>query len=300
MAFTANDVKQLREMTGCGMMDCKKALTESDGDMEKATVYLREKGLAAAEKKAGRIAAEGLVYSVVDGKKGAIIEINSETDFVSKNEGFRDFVSACAETVIANKPADLDALMECKVGEITVAELLREKILTIGENIKIRRFRYFEGVLVAYIHGGGTHAVMVKFDTSDETAEKPEFVAFAKDIAMQIAAANPEYLNKEQVSAETIEAEKEILVQQAINEGKPANIAEKMVQGRIGKFYKEHCLLDQPFVKNDELSVAQYVAETAKALGSSIAVVDFCRYEKGEGLEKRCEDFAAEVAGMQK
>lgn len=300
MAFTANDVKQLREMTGCGMMDCKKALAESDGDMEKATVYLREKGLAAAEKKAGRIAAEGLVYSIVDGNKGVIIEVNSETDFVSKNEGFREFVNTCAETVIANKPADVDALMDCKAGEITIAELLREKILTIGENIKLRRFRYFEGALVSYIHGGGTHAVMVKFDTSADIAAKPEFAAFGKDIAMQIAASNPEYLNKEQVSAETIAAEKEILVQQAINEGKPANIAEKMVQGRIGKFYKEHCLLDQPFVKNDEINVAQYVENTAKELGGSIAVVDFCRYEKGEGLEKRNDDFAAEVAGMQK
>lgn len=300
MAFTASDVKTLREMTGCGMMDCKKALTEANGDMEKATAFLREKGLAAAEKKAGRIAAEGLVLAVVEGNKGVIIEVNSETDFVAKNEGFKDFVALCAKTVMEQRPADVDALLACTAEGSTVSELLREKILTIGENLKIRRFKYFEGVLAAYIHGGGTHAVMVKFDTDAATAAKPEFASYAKDIAMQIAAANPEYLCREQVSDEILAKEKEILTQQAINEGKPQAIAEKMVMGRIGKFYKEHCLLDQEFVKDNELTVSKYTDKTAKELGTSIKIVDFCRYEKGEGLEKRSDNFAEEVASMQK
>ncbi|MEG2633438.1 MAG: translation elongation factor Ts, partial [Oscillospiraceae bacterium] len=196
MAFTAKDVQTLRERTGCGMMDCKKTLTEADGDMEKAIELLREKGLAAAAKKAGRIAAEGVVFAVIDGKKGAIIEVNSETDFVAKNDGFRAFVNTCAEVVIADAPADVDALLACKVNGTTIDAMLKEKILTIGENLKIRRFKRYEGVLVAYIHGGGTHAVLVKFDTDDATAAKPEFALYAKDIAMQIAAANPGYLCK--------------------------------------------------------------------------------------------------------
>ncbi|MEG2939533.1 MAG: translation elongation factor Ts, partial [Oscillospiraceae bacterium] len=227
MAFTAKDVQTLRERTGCGMMDCKKTLTEADGDMEKAIELLREKGLAAAAKKAGRIAAEGVVFAVIDGKKGAIIEVNSETDFVAKNDGFRAFVNTCAEVVIADAPADVDALLACKVNGTTIDAMLKEKILTIGENLKIRRFKRYEGVLVAYIHGGGTHAVLVKFDTDDATAAKPEFALYAKDIAMQIAAANPGYLCKDEVPDEDIAKEKEILTQQAINEGKPANIAEK-------------------------------------------------------------------------
>lgn len=300
MAFTAADVKALREATGCGMMDCKKALTEAEGNMEQATVLLREKGLAAAAKKAGRIAAEGMVYAEINGNVGAIIEINSETDFVAKNESFRDFVKLCAETVVKDNPADVAELLKCTANGETVEALLQEKVLTIGENIQIRRFRRFEGHMVSYIHGGGTHAVMTVFDTDDATAAKNEFQVMGKDVCMQIAAANPAYLCREQVPAEVIEGEKEILMQQAINEGKPANIAEKMVIGRVSKFYKDVCLLDQPFVKDNEITVSKYVENTAKAMGASIVIKDFVRYEKGEGLQKREDDFAAEVASLQK
>lgn len=302
MAFTANDVKTLRELTGCGMMDCKKALTESDGDMEKATVYLREKGLAAAEKKAGRIAAEGLVYAVVKGSKGAIVEVNSETDFVAKNQSFRDFVEEIANIVVDNNPADVDALLECKAGEGTVADELREKILTIGENIKIRRFKYFEGVLVPYIHQGGTHAVMVKFES--DLGDKAEFVSYAKDVAMQIAALNPRFLGKENVTEAVLAEERQVLVAQMDNDpkmaSKPQQVKEKIAAGKMNKFFEENCLLEQAFVKDGEITVSQYTANTAKQLGGSIKVVDYCRYEKGEGLEKRQDDFAAEVASMSK
>ena len=300
MAFTAKDVQALRERTGCGMMDCKKALTESDGDMDKAIEFLREKGLAAAAKKAGRIAAEGMVYAIVEGKNGVIIEVNSETDFVAKNQSFRDFVDVCAHAVMEQAPADVDALLKCEMNGSTIEAQLQDKILTIGENIKIRRFQKYDGVLVPYIHGGGTHAVIVKFDTYDAIAAKPEFVAYAKDVAMQIAAVNPAYVRKEEVPTGELDKEKEILTQQAINEGKPAEIAQKMVMGRINKYYKEVCLLEQPFVKDDKISVGQYTANVAKELGGDIKVVSFSRYEKGEGLEKRQDDFAAEVASMTK
>ena len=300
MNFTAKDVQSLRERTGCGMMDCKKALTEANGDMDKAIELLREKGLAAAAKKAGRIAAEGLVVSKVDtGKKvGVVLEVNAETDFVAKNAEFVSFVDAIAETVMAQNPADVDALSACNLSgsDDTVAGALREKILTIGENMKIRRFQRFEGDLVSYVHGDGRIGVMVQFDT--DLAEKPEFTACGKDIAMQIAAANPQYLNRDAVPAETLAKEKEILTAQAMNEGKPANIAEKMVMGRINKFYKEVCLLDQEFIKDNDLTVAKYVANVAKELGGKIEVKAFARFEKGEGLEKRNDNFADEVANM--
>ncbi len=304
MAFTAKDVADLREKTGCGMMDCKKALTDSNGDMEKAVEILREKGLAAATKKAGRIAAEGIVYAAVNAAKnaGVVIEVNAETDFVAKNDSFMAFVDACAQTIIAQKPADVAALEECTVtgGTGTIAELLREKILTIGENIKIRRFVYAEGALTTYIHGGGRIGVMVTFDTTPEVAAKPGFESYAKDIAMQVAAAVPTYLNKEAVPSEAVEKEKEILTAQAINEGKPANIAEKMVVGRISKYYKEVCLIEQPFVKNADLTISQYTEATGKELGGTIKITGFTRFEKGEGLEKRTDNFAEEVAGMVK
>ena len=300
MAFTAKDVQTLRERTGCGMMDCKKALTETDGDMEKAIEVLREKGLAAAAKKAGRIAAEGVVYAYVDEAKkvGVVIEVNSETDFVAKNDSFIAFVDTCAKTVAEQNPATVEALLDCKAtgSEETIAEMLREKILTIGENMKIRRFARYEGEVVTYIHGGGRIGVMVGFDT--DLASKPEFKEYAKDIAMQVAAASPAYLDKASVPSETIEKEKEILTIQAINEGKPANIAEKMVMGRISKYYKEVCLLEQPFIKDGDLSVAQYTEKVAKELGGSIKVTGFVRYEKGEGLEKKEDNFADEVASM--
>ena len=302
MAFTAKDVQALREKTGCGMMDCKKALTESGGDMEKAIELLREKGLAAAAKKSGRIAAEGIVHAVVnaDSTVGVVLEVNAETDFVAKNDAFKEFVDAVAKTVLNQNPADVDALSNCTIegGSDTVAEALREKILTIGENIKIRRFARYEGKVITYIHGGGRIGVMVNFDT--ELAGKDGFEAAAKDVAMQIAAANPLYLNTADVPAEVIAKEKEILTAQAVNEGKPANIAEKMVNGRINKYYKEVCLLEQPFIKDDSLSVKKYLENVAKELGGKIEVTAFVRFEKGEGLEKREDNFADEVASMVK
>ncbi len=304
MAFTAQDVKNLREQTGCGMMDCKKALTESNGDFDKAVEYLREKGLAAAQKKAGRIAAEGMVYATVCGKVGVVVEVNAETDFVAKNDMFQTFVKDVANVVAEQNPADVDALLACKMGEDTVEAALKEKILVIGENIKIRRFERFEGICSAYIHAGGTHAVLVGFETSEEIAAKPEFEAYGKDIAMQIAAANPGYLCEADVPAEVIEKEKEILLAQIANDPKNANkpdaIKEKMVLGRIGKFYKENCLVDQEFVKDNELTVAKYTDKVAKELGGEIKITKFARYEKGEGLEKKSDDFAAEVASMMK
>ncbi|MCL2538711.1 MAG: translation elongation factor Ts [Oscillospiraceae bacterium] len=299
-SFTAKDVQALREQTGVGMMDCKNALSEADGNFEKAVELLREKGLAAAAKKAGRIAAEGMVTALVIDGAGAIIEVNSETDFVAKNESFRAFVELSAKTVVEEAPADVDSLLKCKAPSGTIEDELREKILTIGENIKIRRFERYEGVLTPYIHGGGTHAVIVKFNTGADTASREEFALFAKDIAMQIAAANPRYVDKSEVPSDEIEKEREILLAQALNEGKPQNIAEKMVAGRVNKYYKDIVLLEQPFVKDDKMSVAQYVANTAKSLSADIAVTAFTRYEKGEGLEKRNENFAEEIANMQK
>lgn len=302
MAFTAQDVKALREKTGCGMMDCKKALTEANGDMEAAVDFLREQGLAKQAKKSGRIAAEGVAFAITNDNNtaGVVIEVNAETDFVAKNADFQAFVNTCAQTVMDNKPADVDALLELKASgtDSTVAELLQEKVLTIGENIKIRRFAFYEGNVVSYIHGSGRIGVLVKFDT--DVADKDGFAAYAKDIAMQVAAANPAYLDKDSVPAEIIEHEKKILTEQVVNEGKPANIAEKIVMGKIGKYYKENCLVDQAFVKEPDISVSKYTENTAKELGGKIAVTGFVRYEKGEGIEKRQDNFADEVASMVK
>lgn len=302
MAFTAQDVKTLRETTGCGMMDCKNALQEANGDMDKAAEILREKGLAAANKKAGRIAAEGVVFAVSnpDAKVGALIEVNSETDFVAKNDGFQAFVKDLADVVLQHAPLTVEDLMQIKMGAGTVEDELRDKILVIGENLKIRRFERFAGNCAAYIHGGGTHGVLVQFDTEDSVASKPEFAAFGKDIAMHIAAENPSYITRDEVPEEVLAKEREILKAQAINEGKPEAIAEKMVAGRINKYYETNCLLDQKFVKDPEITVSEYIAQNEKALGGSIKVVSFARYEKGEGLEKRSDDFASEVAGMVK
>ena len=301
-AFTAQDVKALREKTGCGMMDCKKALTQADGDMDKAIDFLREQGLAKQAKKASRIAAEGVAYATTtdDNSVGVVIEVNAETDFVAKNDSFMDFVKACANTVIKENPADVEALLTLKADgtEQTVAELLQEKVLTIGENIQIRRFERMEGACVAYVHAGGKIGVLVNFDT--DLAAKPEFVAYGKDVAMQIAALNTSYLNRDEVPAEVLEHEKEVMRQQVINEGKPEAIADKIVMGKINKYYKENCLVDQEFVKDNKLTVAQYTKNTAKELGGSIDIVKFVRFEKGEGIEKRQDDFAAEVASMVK
>ncbi len=298
MAFTAKDVQTLRERTGVGMMDCKKALVETDGDMEKAIDILREKGLAAAAKKAGRIAAEGLVYAAVyeDKKVGVVIEVNSETDFVAKNADFQAFVQDVAAIVADKAPANVEELLTMPMGEGDVASALREKILVIGENLSIRRFERYEGNCVAYVHGGGRIGVLVKFDDADMDAAVMN--ECGKDVAMQIAALNPLYLSKESVPAADIEKEKEILISQIKNDPKNANkpdqIVEKMVTGRIGKFYETNCLLEQAFVKDGDVTVGQYVA---KCVGD-VKVVAFVRFEKGEGLQKREDDFAAEVASM--
>ncbi len=301
-AFTAQDVKALREKTGCGMMDCKKALVQADGDMDKAIDFLREQGLAKQAKKASRIAAEGVAYATTsdDNSVGVVIEVNAETDFVAKNDSFMEFVKACAATVIEQNPADVEALLALQAAgsDKTVAELLQEKVLTIGENIQIRRFERMEGACVAYVHAGGKIGVLVNFNT--DLAAKPEFVAYGKDIAMQIAALNTPYLTRDDVPAEVIDHEKEVMRQQVINERKPEAIADKIVMGKINRYYKENCLVDQEFVKDNKLTVAQYTKNTAKELGGNIDIVKFVRFEKGEGIEKRQDDFAAEVASMVK
>ena len=295
--FTAKDVKDLREKTGCGMMDCKKALTESNGDMEKAIEFLREKGLAAAEKKASRIAAEGLVdvYVAADGSVGALIEVNSETDFVAKNDEFKTFVATLAKIVADENPADVDALKELKYtgSELTVDGMLKEKILTIGENLTIRRFARFEGGAVAYIHGEGRIGVMVKAE--GDLANSDAYDA-ARDAAMQIAAINPLYLSKDTVPAEDVEKEKNIILAQIKedpkNANKPENILEKMVGGKINKFFEQNCLLQQEFVKDADFKVEAYLAS------KGVKLVDFIRFEKGEGIEKKVDNFAEEVASM--
>ncbi|MBQ2972041.1 MAG: elongation factor Ts [Ruminococcus sp.] len=307
MAFTAQDVKALREKTGCGMMDCKKALTEANGDMDAAIDFLREQGLAKQAKKASRIAAEGVAYAITndDNTAGVVIEINAETDFVAKNADFLAFVETCAKTVMENDPADVEALAALKAvgSEMTVAELLQEKVLTIGENIQIRRFEKFNGPTVGYVHAGGKIGVIVNFETTVDTTTA-DFVAYGKDVAMQIAALNTAYLNESDVPAETIEHEKEILVAQMKQDPKMANkpeqVLSKIVEGKIGKFYKENCLIDQEFVKDSSMTVGKYTESVAKKLGGEIKIVKFTRFEKGEGLEKRQDDFAAEVASMVK
>jgi len=307
MAFTAQDVKNLREMTGVGMMDCKKALNESDGNIEKAVEWLREKGLAAAQKKSGRIAAEGIAYAEVFDGVGVAVEVNAETDFVAKNELFVDFTKNIALVVAKENPADLDTLMACKYpgSDLTVEQMQQEKVLVIGENIKVRRFvRYSTGFSVPYVHMGGRIGVIVNMELSEGLETKDEVVELGKDLAMQIAAMNPAYLDKSNVDPSIIEKEKEILIVQAKedpkNANKPDNIIEKMVMGRIGKFYEENCLLQQAFVKGDKISVEQHIAEVAKSVGGKITITAFTRFEKGEGIEKRQDDLAAEVAKMVK
>ena len=286
--ITASLVKELREKTGAGMMDCKKVLTETDGDLEKATELLRERGIAKAAKKSGRVAAEGIVEAYIseDGKVGAIVEVNSETDFVGKNEEFRTFVMNVAKQVVEKNPADVESLLaQDSIEEPgkTVQEVLVGKIATIGENLNIRRFARFasEGLVEKYIHGDGKIAVLINMKKGSKEV--------AKDVCMQIAAARPEYLNEESVPAERIEKEKEILKIQTMNEGKPEAIAEKIVEGRIGKFFSEICLLDQQFVKNPDIKVSQLLKE------KDAEVVEFARFEKGEGIEKKEENFAEEV-----
>ena len=307
MAFTAKDVQALREKTGVGMMECKKALAATDGDMDKAVDILREKGLAAAAKKATRIAAEGAVYAYVDdaNKVGVVVEVNAETDFAAKSEKFQEFVQSVATIIAEKNPADVAALMEMTVANgNTVADELREKVLVIGENLSVRRFARYEGDVVAYVHGEGRIGVLVKFEADAAASGTEALKACGKDVAMQIAALNAPYLSEATVPAEDVAKEKEITVAQIQadpkNASKPANIIEKMVEGRMGKFFKENCLLNQEFVKDSSMNVAQYIADEAKKLGGEMSLVDYVRFEKGEGLQKREDDFAAEVAAMAK
>ena len=306
MAFTATDVKNLREMTGVGMMDCKKALSATDGDMDKAVEWLREKGMAASVKKAGRVAAEGMAYAAVIGGVGVVVEVNAETDFVGKNEKFVDFVKGVAETVAKENPADLDALMNCKYNgtDLTVTQQQQEMVLVIGENIKVRRFaRFAEGVSVPYVHAGGKIGVLVNLETSLDAAQVTEL---GKNIAMQIAALNPRFWDKAQVTQEVLDEEKKVMLAQMENDPKMANkpeqVREKIVMGKLNKFYAENCLLQQDSVRADvfEGTVEAYIAHVAKELGGAIAFKDAIRFEKGEGIEKKQENFADEIASLVK
>ena len=303
MAFTAKDVQALREKTGCGMMDCKKALVECDGNMEAAVDYLREKGLASQAKKAGRIAAEGTVAVYTADGVGAIVELNSETDFVANGDGFKALAAEVAEIVALQNPADLDALLACEKDGMTVEAKVQELFLAIRENIKVRRFARYEGKVVSYVHAGGKIGVLVNFDT-DLAFDNEGLVTMGKNVAMQIAAMNPGYLDEASVPASVIEKEKEILIAQMKEDPKMANkpdaVLGKIVEGKIGKYYKENCLVEQAFVINGDINVGKYVADTAKELGADVKIASFVRFEKGEGIEKRVDDFAAEVAAMAK
>ena len=310
MAFTAADVKKLREQTSVGMMECKKALTEADGDFDKAIELLREKGLAKAAKKADRVAAEGVVCAKVCDECGvaAIVEVNAETDFVAKNADFQNFVNDVATVIIKENPADVEALKACKMGDLTVETALQEKVLTIGENIQIRRFERFDNstVNVAYNHMGGVIGTLVALQVSDNLKDNATVKELGKDIGMQSAAMNPTYMDKSEVDVAVLEKEKEILLAQALEENKtaakpkPEQIIHKMVEGRIGKYYEENCLLQQAFVKENKVSVEGHIAAVAKELGGKIKLVKCVRFEKGEGIEKKQDDFAAEVASMAK
>lgn len=303
MAFTAADVKNLREMTGAGMMDCKKALTAADGDAEKAVEWLREKGIAASAKKASRVAAEGMAYATVIDGVGVAVEVNAETDFVGKNEKFVDFVKGVAGTVARENPADLDALMNGKYldTDLTVTQQQQEMVLVIGENIKVRRFaRFAENFSVPYVHAGGKIGVLVNLEVSDGV----DATEIGRDVAMQIAALNPRFWDKSQVTQDILDEEKKILVAQMANDpkmaSKPEEVKNKIASGKLNKFYEENCLLQQEFVKDNSLTVEQYVASAAKALGGKVIFKDAVRFEKGEGIEKKKENFAEEIASMVK
>ena len=288
--FTAKDVMKLREQTGAGMMDCKRALVDADGDMERAADLLRERGIAKAAKRASKIAAEGIVYALVEGKTGVLVEVNCESDFVAKGEKFHELVEAVAKQIAAVKPADVDALLASDMGGKTVDTFVQEQVAVIGEKISVRRFTVYqsEGFVETYIHMGGTMGVMLDF--TGEPTEKAK--AVAHDVALHVAFAKPQYMTEAEVSAETLEKEKNILLQEVINEGKPANIAEKIVMGKIKKFYEENCLMDQKFVKDDKVTVAQVLAKA----GAGVALKQFCFFVRGEGLEKKSEDLSEEVA----
>ena len=303
--ITAKDVASLRAKTGIGMMECKKALVEANGDVEEAIKILRKRGELKAEAKAAtRIAADGIVDIMKEGNVTAMIEVNSETDFVAKNASFQEFVKNILKTIIANKPADLDALLASTYvdGSATVEAKLKEMIFVIGEKLSIRRFVVVEGITSTYIHGTGSIGVVVSYDVDAAVAEKDEFAAFAKNIALQVGAYPTPYLDRDSVPASVIEEEKNILMAQIANDPanakKPAQIIEKMVSGRIGKFYDNNCLLDMSYVKDDEIKVGKYVENTAKELGVAIKITGFHRFEKGEGIQKREDNFAEEIAKL--
>ena len=299
MAITAKDVQTLREMTGVGMMDCKKALTEAEGNMDKAVEILREKGLAKAAKKAGRIAAEGMAYAMVENGVGVVIEVNCETDFCAKSDRFVEFVKDLAKVVADCAPADVDALLNCKYpgSELTVSGIIPEKVMAIGENMQIRRFvRFTEGFNVPYVHAGGKIGVLVSLNVTGGV----DATEIGKDVAMQIAALNPRFWDKSQVTEDVMAEEKKIALalmdQDPKMASKPVAVKEKIVLGKLNKFYEENCLLQQPFVKDGSVSVEQYIASAAKALGGTVTFRDAIRYEKGEGIEKKEENFAEEIA----
>ncbi|SKA87078.1 elongation factor Ts [Caloramator quimbayensis] len=300
MVITAKMVSELRERTGAGMMDCKKALTQADGDIEKAIEILREKGLASAAKKAGRIAAEGLIQTYIseDGKNGAVIEVNCETDFVAKNEDFVNLSKNLAKQAALSKASNVDELLEENYiadSSIPVKDAITALIAKLGENMKLRRFEKFNtenGALVDYIHGGGRIGIMVQL----EGANKEGLLEVGKELALQIAAANPLFINKEDVPEDMLSKEREIYRQQALNEGKPEKIVDKMVEGRIQKYYKDVCLIEQLWIRDQDLTIKKYLENKSKELGADIKVVKFTRFEKGEGIEKKEENFAEEVA----
>ncbi len=303
MAFTAQDVKKLREMTNVGMMDCKKALQATDGDLDKAVDWLREKGLAKAAKKADRIAAEGVAYATVVSGTGVIIEVNSETDFAAKTDSFMDLVRNLAEVVAAQNPADVEALKACQYpnSQLTVTEIMQEKVMSIGENMQIRRFARFDGnTSVAYVHAGGTHGVLVNLAVEGGI----DVTEIGKNVAMQIAAMSPKYWDKAQVPQADVDHEMAVQVALMDNDpkmaNKPAQVKEKIAAGKLAAFYRENCLLQQDFVRGDlfQGSVEGYIADAAKKLGGSVKFVDAVHYIKGEGIEKKVDDFAAEVAAQ--
>ncbi|MBQ7599702.1 MAG: elongation factor Ts [Clostridia bacterium] len=304
-AITAKMVNELRTKTGAGMMDCKKALVETDGNFDEAIKVLREKGLSKADKKAGRIAAEGVVDVLTEGRTTAIIEVNAETDFVAKNETFKTFVRNILKIIVENKPANIDELKALRFDDDfeTVEAKLKDMIFTIGENMNIRRFVIVDGITSTYIHGGGVAGVVVKFDTDEATASKEGFAEAAKNICLQIAAGTPPtYVTRDEVPESVLAEEKEILMAQIKNDEKnatkPDAIIAKMVEGRIGKFYERACLVEQPYVKDDSLTVGKYLEQVSKELGGKVAVECFVLYERGEGLEKREDDFAEEIAKL--
>ena len=300
---SVKEIKELMTLTGVGMMDCKKALVEADGDMDKAVTLLREKGLATQAKKSGRVAAEGICTAVVKGNVGAVVEVNIETDFAANNEEFKAFVAAVADTVIEQNPADIEALKACKIsgGDTTVEEALQNIFIKIRENMVIRRFKRLEGILIPYVHGGGSIGVLVNLE-SDIAADNAELLACGKDCALQVAAMNPAYLNRDVVPADALDKEREIMLAQMADDPKMANkpeqVKHKIIDGKIGKYYSENCLLEQTFVKDGDLTVEKYVDSVAKKLGGSITVTDFVRFERGEGIEKKEDNFADEVSSM--